>query len=215
MFNYNKEYSNEEIGSGIQRIQKSGCYITTIEKVGLLRTDKSRSEAFKFTFITEDQEMAKIDIFYQNKEGLEIKHNSKNLTHLVDLLKINPFSIQEAMGEDGKLHFPVLENKTIGIFLSFDGMESYEGSDGKEYERANYNLRGFFDPFTRRTIKEINDNVAASMYETWTKNFEKENSIRERKENEKSQFKRQNDDFKNKLEESGGEKTIDDDDFPF
>ena len=213
MFNYNKEYSNEEIGTGIQRIQESGCYIATIEKAILFKADKSKSEALKFTFITEDQQITKIDIFYKNKEGEEIKHNNKNLVHLVDLLKINPAALQESKDDEGNLHIPILEGKIIGLFLTYEGLEKYIGSDDKEYEKANYNLRGFFDSRSKRTIKEINDNAVCTMFDTWTRNFEKENSIREKKEDEKKKYHESNDNFKENI--NNVSEDTDDDGFPF
>ena len=52
------------------------------------------------------------------------------------------------------------------------------------------------------------------MIDTWTKNFETENRIREKKEQEKSEYKKQNDSFSENIENSGNEDPLLDD-FPF
>jgi hydroxymethylpyrimidine pyrophosphatase-like HAD family hydrolase len=212
MFNYDQKFSQEEISSGASRIKESGCYIVTIEFAELFKNTNTKSEAINLNIVTEEEEKARLSIFYKDKNGANVDFNNKHLTHLVDLLKLNPLSLQPVKNQDDKLHIPVLENKIVGVFLTYEGMKTATGTDGKEYENAQYNLRGFFDPATRRTIKEINDNVACSMFQKWEHNFEKENSIRERKEEEAQHYSK----TKYGTEtESNAEDTIDDDDFPF
>ena len=211
MFNYKEDFLDEEIGSGTQKIMKSGCYNATIEKTGVLRSKESKSETLILNFKTDENENAKILLCYKDKSGNDVDFNNKHLSHLIYLLGINPALVKEVKNEEGKLHYPILENKEIGIFLSFKGMRTYTGTDGNEYEDAEYNFRGFYNPVTFRTAKETKDSVNGTMIDTWTKNFETENRIRENKKNEKIEHEKQNDDFSENIKNSG----IDDDDFPF
>ena len=214
MFNYKEDFLDEEIGSGTQKIMGSGCYEVTIEKTGVLRNENSKSETLILNMKTEDNRTAKILLCYKDKKGNNVDFNNKHITHLIYLLGINPDMVKEVKNEEGKLRYPILENKEIGIFLSFKGMRTYTGTDGNEYEDTEYNFRGFYNPVTFRTAKETKDNVNGTMIDTWTKNFETENRIREKKEQEKSEYKKQNDSFSENIENSGNEDPLLDD-FPF
>ena len=211
MFNYKEDFLDEEIGSGTQKIMKSGCYNATIEKTGVLRSKESKSETLILNFKTDENENAKILLCYKDKSGNDVDFNNKHLSHLIYLLGINPALVKEVKNEEGKLHYPILENKEIGIFLSFKGMRTYTGTDGNEYEDTEYNFRGFFHVITGKTAKETKSNSEPIMYDTWQTNFETENRIRENKKNEKIEHEKQNDDFSENIKNSG----IDDDDFPF
>ncbi len=211
MFNYKEDFLDEEIGSGTQKIMKSGCYNATIEKTGVLRSKESKIETLILNFKTDENENAKILLCYKDKSGNDVDFNNKHLSHLIYLLGINPALVKEVKNEEGKLHYPILENKEIGIFLSFKGMRTYTGTDGNEYEDTEYNFRGFFHVITGKTAKETKSNSEPIMYDTWQTNFETENRIRENKKNEKIEHEKQNDDFSENIKNSG----IDDDDFPF
>ena len=211
MFNYKEDFLDEEIGSGTQKIMKSGCYNATIEKTGVLRSKESKSETLILNFKTDENENAKILLCYKDKSGNDVDFNNKHLSHLIYLLGINPALVKEVKNEEGKLHYPILENKEMGIFLSFKGMRTYTGTDGNEYEDTEYNFRGFFHVITGKTAKETKSNSEPIMYDTWQTNFETENRIRENKKNEKIEHEKQNDDFSENIKNSG----IDDDDFPF
>ena len=214
MFNYKDDFLDEEIGNGTQKIMKSGCYNVTIEKTGVLRSEKSKSETLILNLKTDENENAKILLCYKEKNGNDVDFNNKHISHLIYLLGVNTAMIKEVKNEKGKIHYPVLENKEIGIFLSFKGMRTYTGTDGNEYEDTEYNFRGFYNPVTFRTAKETKDNVNGTMIDTWTKNFETENRIREKKEQEKSEYKKQNDEFTENIQNSENEDPLLDD-FPF
>ena len=214
MFNYKDDFLDEEIGNGTQKIMKSGCYNVTIEKTGVLRSEKSKSETLILNLKTDENENAKILLCYKDKNGNDVDFNNKHISHLIYLLGVNPAMIKEVKNEKGKIHYPVLENKEIGIFLSFKGMRTYTGTDGNEYEDTEYNFRGFFHTITGKTAKETKSISEPIMYNTWKTNFDTENRLREKKENEKSEHKKKNDDFNESIVNSGNEDPLLDD-FPF
>ena len=104
----------------------------------------------------------------------------------------------------------MLQNRKIGVFLSYLGMnEIIDTSTGEINYFNEYQLRGFYNTKTGRTTQEILDRIEnPETFKIWQKNFINENKIREKREMEKG-TNIINSHIKNKTE------NLDEDDFPF
>ncbi len=78
----------------------------------------------------------------------------------------------------------MLQNRKIGVFLSFLGMNEVVNTSTGEINYFNeYQLRGFYNTKTGKTTQEIIDKVEnAETFEIWKKNFINENKMREKRE---------------------------------
>lgn len=192
-------------------IKESGCYECKIERAELFISSQNKSEALILTLKSiEDEKTARIPIFYRNKKGEEQLFNSKHLNQLIYLLKIKFENLETELDEEGKEIFFMLQNRKIGVFLSYLGMnEVIDTSTGEINYFNEYQLRGFYNTKTGRTTQEILDKIEnAETFEIWQKNFINENKIREKREMEKG-TNIINSHIKNKTE------NLDEDDFPF
>lgn len=192
-------------------IKESGCYECKIERAELFISSQNKAEALILTLKSvEDEKTARIPIFYKNKKGEEQLFNTKHLNQLIYLLKIKFENLSTEFDEEGKEIFPMLQNRKIGVFLSYLGMNEVIDTFTGEINYFNeYQLRGFYNTKTGRTTQEILDKIeTAETFEIWKKNFINENKIREQKELEKgTSIIRSH--IKNKIENSNEE------DFPF
>ena len=210
MWTDNQDHLKEKNLPGIS-IKESGCYECKIERAELFISSQNKSEALILTLKTiEDEKTARIPIFYRNKKGEEQLFNSKHLNQLIYLLKIKFENLETELDEEGKEIFPMLQNRKIGVFLSYLGMnEVIDASTGEINYFNEYQLRGFYNTKTGRTTQEILDKIEnAETFEIWRKNFINENKIREKREMEKG-TNIINSHIKNKTE------NLDEDDFPF
>ena len=210
MWTDNQDHLKEKNLPGIS-IKESGCYECKIERAELFISSQNKSEALILTLKTiEDEKTARIPIFYRNKKGEEQLFNSKHLNQLIYLLKIKFENLETELDEEGKEIFPMLQNRKIGVFLSYLGMnEVIDASTGEINYFNEYQLRGFYNTKTGRTTQEILDKIEnAETFEIWRKNFINENKIREKREMEK-ETNIINSHIKNKTE------NLDEDDFPF
>ena len=192
-------------------IKESGCYECKIERAELFISSQNKSEALILTLKSiEDEKTARIPIFYRNKKGEEQLFNSKHLNQLIYLLKIKFENLETELDEEGKEIFPMLQNRKIGVFLSYLGMnEIIDTSTGEINYFNEYQLRGFYNTKTGRTTQEILDRIEnPETFKIWQKNFINENKIREKREMEKG-TNIINSHIKNKTE------NLDEDDFPF
>ncbi len=192
-------------------IKESGCYECKIERAELFISSQNKSEALILTLKSiEDEKTARIPIFYRNKKGEEQLFNSKHLNQLIYLLKIKFENLKTELDEEGKEIFPMLQNRKIGVFLSYLGMnEIIDTSTGEINYFNEYQLRGFYNTKTGRTTQEILDRIEnPETFKIWQKNFINENKIREKREMEKG-TNIINSHIKNKTE------NLDEDDFPF
>ena len=192
-------------------IKESGCYECKIERAELFISSQNKAEALILTLKSvEDEKTARIPIFYKNKKGEEQLFNTKHLNQLIYLLKIKFENLSTEFDEEGKEIFPMLQNRKIGVFLSYLGMNEVIDTFTGEINYFNeYQLRGFYNTKTGRITQEILDKIeTAETFEIWKKNFINENKIREQKELEKgTSIIRSH--IKNKIENSNEE------DFPF
>ena len=166
-------------------IKESGCYECKIERAELFISSQNKSEALILTLKSiEDEKTARIPIFYKNKKGEEQLFNTKHLNQLIYLLKIKFENLSTEFDEEGKEIFPMLQNRKIGVFLSYLGMNEVIDTFTGEINYFNeYQLRGFYNTKTGRTTQEILDKIeTAETFEIWKKNFINENKIREQKE---------------------------------
>ena len=192
-------------------IKESGCYECKIERAELFISSQNKSEALILTLKSiEDEKTARIPIFYRNKKGEEQLFNSKHLNQLIYLLKMKFENLETELDEEGKEIFPMLQNRKIGVFLSYLGMnEIIDTSTGEINYFNEYQLRGFYNTKTGRTTQEILDRIEnPETFKIWQKNFINENKIREKREMEKG-TNIINSHIKNKTE------NLDEDDFPF
>lgn len=153
MFNLNKDYLQEDVQVGGSVINKSGCYEMLITDANYFISNSSQSEAMNLTFLdTETERKAWKGLFYKNKNGEEVKFVTRNLNHLVELLKVNPTA-----DKDNKI--PSLVNKIIGVILEVKGEINYKGEPAYDF-----NVVGFYDPSTKQTAKEKINNEKAEAY---------------------------------------------------
>ena len=187
MWSNNQEQLREKNlpGSGIK---ESGCYECKIERAELFISEINKSEALILTLRElENEKTARIPIFYKDKKGIEQSFNTKHLNQLVYLLKIKYENLKTEKDEEGKLIFPMLENRKIGTFLSYLGVNEVVDENTGEINYFNeYRIRGFYNTKTKKTTQEILDRSEESKtFELWEKNFIVENKIREKREEEK------------------------------
>lgn len=154
--------------SGGDYISKSGCYNCIIEKVEVYSaTDASFSTALNLFVKTADEEKARIPIWIKNKKGEDVDFNIKHMNQFCFLTRIKPEDMTE-VEMDKKTTIPVLKDVRIGIFLG------YKHEDGEKY--ANYDLKGFYNPDTKKTAFETNKQIEAKKYAEMEKMFEKDNT---------------------------------------
>lgn len=205
MFNFNKEYLNQGIGTGGGYIKESGCYEMAITEAYLLKIQDKISEALVLEFEDIEEKKAKINIWYKDKNGDSVEFQEKHISHLIYLLGVNPELAQRTSinSEKKREEIPAFKDKMIGVILEFKGTEKYNGNDGKEYSRYNYNLKGFYDVSTKQTADEKNENKEVKSYYYWLERFLKENKEPVKKEVAQNNTKMSDED------------DLDDEDFPF
>ena len=161
----------------------------------------------------EKDKVARIPIFYKNRQGIEQLFNSKHLNQLVYLLKIKYENLKTDFDDEGKMIFKMIENRKIGVFLSYMGVNEVVNEETGEIGYYNeYQLRGFYNTKTGKTTQEIVEKIeTAETYEIWKNNFINENKVREKRESERGpavigQYVRGGD---------GNNPGMQEDDFPF
>ena len=188
MWNNNEKYLSEEKFPGMW-IQESGCFECIIEKaIEAEPADNNKTEGLILLVRTiKDGRKARVSIYYIDKKGNKLEYVERHTNHLTFLLKVKYEDLKKTEDELGRKRFEMLENKKIGIFLTYKGVsEELNLKTGEIKERETYWLNGFYDAETGRSVKEIMENSKElKAYELWEKNFEIENRIREKKEQEK------------------------------
>ena len=184
MWTYDEKQLKEKNLPGAS-IKESGCYECKIERAELFKSDVNKSEALRLTFraLKEDR-TARIPLFYKNKKGVEQIFNSKHINQLVYLLKIKHENLKMKLDEEEKEIFLMLQNRKIGVFLSYLGLNEVVNTSTGEVDCFNeYRIRGFYNTKTGKTTQEILDKVENPItFELWQKNFINENKIREKRE---------------------------------
>lgn len=184
MWTYDEKQLKEKNFPGAS-IKESGCYECKIERAELFKSDVNKSEALILTFraLNEDR-TARIPLFYKNKKGVKQIFNSKHINQLVYLLKIKHDNLKTKLDEEEKEIFLILQNRKIGVFLSYLGLNEVVNTSTEEVDCFNeYRIRGFYNTKTGKTTQEILDKVENPItFELWQKNFINENKIREKRE---------------------------------
>ena len=100
------------------------------------------------------------------------------------MLKIKFENLRTETDEEEKEIFPMLQNRKIGVFLSYLGLNEVVNTSTGEVDYFNeYRIRGFYNTKTGKTTQEILDKVENPItFELWQKNFINENKIREKRE---------------------------------
>lgn len=205
MLNYNTEYLSQGIGTGGGAIKQSGVYPLIITGAYLFNSKDTQSQALVLELENIDEEKARLQIWFKDKNGNEVEYNSKHITHLINLLGINPQIVNETRYNDIKKRDELARflNKMIGTIIEYDGAETYIGNDGNEYTRHNYKLKGFYDINTGKTADEKNNGTEAKSVKYWEEKFKKN-------------IKNKNETSKEKINNSFVEDDTDSsDDFPF
>lgn len=210
MWSNNLEQLKEKILPGIS-IKESGCFECKIERAELFKSETNNAEALILSLraIAQDK-TARIAIYYKNKQGVEQLFNSKHLNQLIYLLKIKFENLKADLDEERKMIFPMLENRTIGIFLSYLGVNEIVNIDTGEIKYFNeYQLKGFYNTKSNRTTQEIIEKEESKTFEIWRQYFENENRMRERREKETGTA------IIKHIERESSEGIQQEDDFPF
>lgn len=160
MFNFNKNYLNEEIPTGGNTINQNGCYEVIIDEAKIRTYDKTYSESLNLKLYDEKtNKKCWLNLFYKNRDGEDIKFNNKHISHLVYLLQIKP-----ELDSGGNI--PGFINKRIGIFLS---VETETLKNGKECYK--FNLQGFYDPINKLTSKEKIEKLQGEVYNNFKERY--------------------------------------------
>lgn len=154
MFNINKDYLGEEIGSGGTAINVSGVYNAHITEAKIWKSEQTQAESLNLKIENENGLIAWFNLFYKKKDGSDIDFNLRHITHLSYLLGTSD------PHPDHKGHFKDFEDKFIGVFLTVKTTDLKDGGQGYQY-----NLDGFYDVNTRQTAKEKNENLKPEVHE--------------------------------------------------
>lgn len=186
MWTYNEKHLREKKVPGVA-IRESGCYTCKIEKAELLKSTTNKSEGVALYLRAVDEEkIARITLFYKSRKGVELDFISKELNQLAYLLKIKHENMKSEPNEEGKEIFPMLENRTIGVFLSYLGTkEKIDETTGEINYFENYIVKGFYHSKSKKTTQEIIEKVEVpETFEKFEKTFNLENKNREKREKE-------------------------------
>lgn len=198
----NKEYLNQEIGTSSMLLE-SGAFVCRILKAIHLTANSTLSEAVVLEVETDTKRNAKLNLFYQDANGEEIKWNVKHLTDLIYLTGIRDYDKKETFkNEKGRneTRYINLEDINIGIFINYIDSEEKLTTDGRIITQHNYRVDGFFDTKTKQTANEKHNNKEAEII------FKKVEQYKENNKEEKQVKKlvAKNNKLNNKEEEEDG-----------
>ena len=155
MWNYNEKDLELEVGGGLH-LSKSGCYHAIIKDISDVDTKGgARQVIFKL-----DVEGAETTVYhvYTKTTGEEIDFKVRHLNHLLFLNKLkDPSKLLSVKG------------KEIGVFLKA------KLSQDKKF--INFDIEGFFHTTTKKTAKELKDNLSAQVYENLKKKYDEETPL--------------------------------------
>ena len=155
MWNYNEKDLELEVGVGLC-LTKSGCYNAIIKEISEVKTSGgARQVIFKL-----DVEGAETTIYhvYTKTTGEEIDFKVRHLNHLLFLNKLkDPSKLLSVKG------------KEIGVFLKA------KLSQDKKF--INFDIEGFFHTATKKTAKELRDNLSAQVYDNMKKKYDEETPL--------------------------------------
>lgn len=205
MWNYNKEnlYKSTD---GASYVNKSGCYICTIERAYIYTADNSNSEAVNIELTTNNDEKIRLNLFYKNKKGEAIEFNEIHLNHLEHLTKSIHDQLVNSIAYEliNKLQRPVIKgltNKKIGVVVEVEAGE-------KNY---NYILKSFFEVEKNRTSEEIMNQVEPTTISKYMKKYENAQEVKLNKEENKTNISDDDKDILNSFAKDMAES----EDFPF
>ena len=183
MWSYNEKDLEVEIGGG-NYLSRSGCYNAIIKDIKHSNT----SGGAKQVVLSLDVEGSEMTIWhvYTDKQGKELDFKVRHLNHLLYLNKLT---------DPGKIK--TLVGKSIGVFLKA------KLSQDKKF--INFDLEGFYHLGTKKTAKELRENLTAAVYEKMKKVYSEEKPLV--REYEKS--------VQQQVEENKKDVDFIDDEFPF
>ena len=149
MFQLDLNALNEEIATGGNAINKSGCYNVSIAAFKKVKASDSNSmsQGFNVTFETENGQKAWTTFWYKGKNGQKVEFQYNKLTALIYLMGIN--GINENQTDNNKNIANCL-GKKLGIVLEVS--TSINKQDGKM--GYDYTLVGAYDINTKQTAHE-------------------------------------------------------------
>ena len=155
MWSYNEKDLELEVGGGLH-LSKSGCYHAIIKDI----SDTETSGGARQVVLKLDVEGAETTIYhvYSKIDGTEIDFKVRHLNHLLFLNKLkDPSKLLSVKG------------KEIGVFLKA------KLSQDKKF--INFDIEGFFHVSTKKTAKELKDNLQAQVYEKMQKKYSEETQL--------------------------------------
>lgn len=155
MWNYNEKDLELEVGGGLH-ISKSGCYHAIIKDISDVETKGGARQVI----LKLDVEGAETTIYhvYTKVDGTEIDFKVRHLNHLLFLNKLkDPSKLLSVKG------------KEIGVFLKA------KLSQDKKF--INFDIEGFFHTATKKTAKELRDNLSAQVYDNMKKKYDEETPL--------------------------------------
>ena len=183
MWNYNEKELELEVGGGLH-LTKSGCYHAIIKDI----SEKETSGGARQVIFVLDVEGAETTIYhiYTKTTGEEIDFKVRHLNHLLFLNKLkDPSKILSVKG------------KEIGVFLKA------KLSQDKKF--INFDIEGFYHIGTKKTAKELRDNLNSQVYEKMQKKYAEEKPLERVYEKSVQQ----------QVEENKKDEDFDSEEFPF
>lgn len=161
-FNYNAEDLNEEISTGGNYLDKSGCYKAKIvEIIEKKTTNGAEQVVFKFDI---DGKETTVYHTYSKTDGTLIDFKVRHLNHLLYVNKLT---------DSSKLK--TLEGKEVGVML--------KAKLSQDEKYINFDIDGFYHLGTGKTAKELKDNIAAAVVSDMKKKYESEQPLKRAQSN--------------------------------
>lgn len=155
MWIYNQEDIEKEVGGG-NFLDKSGCYEAVMKEFEIKQTSGGATQAI-IKLETEGAETTVYHI-YTDKVGNELDWKVRHLNHLLYLTKKTKIKdVKELIGQ------------SIGVFL-----KAKLSQDGKY---INFDLEGFYHIGTKKTAKELKENLEGNFYNKMLSKYEKEKPL--------------------------------------
>ena len=157
-FNYNQDSGMKAGGV----IRETGAYTGVISSADYKRANTG-SVGLELSLTTKDgAEFNYLTLYYQKKDGTEIKGGASMINAIMGLTGVNQLS-EKMTGVNQQTNAqefcaPELEGQGIGFLLQKVLYTKNNGEDGYKFE-----IRLPFDPTTRQTLKEKLSNQAPEM----------------------------------------------------
>ena len=164
-WNFKQEDLNEEISTGGNYLDKSGCYKAKIVSIEEKKTtNKAEQVIFKFDV---DGKEATVYHIYTKQDGTPLDFKVRHLNHLLYINKLT---------DPSKLK--TLEGKEVGVML-----KAKLSQDGKY---INFDIEGFYYLPNSKTAKELKDGLSAETVAAMMKKYDVEEPLKRTTESGKT-----------------------------